>query len=288
MEESMASTDPQTPTARAWWSYEASFGTWFGLALHLTGGAFAGMVAGFLVGGIGGRLFMRIAAAASGSQGAGRVTEADFIVGEVSAIGTFFLIFFIGVVSGIVGAGMYLVMQPWLGWAHKWRGAAFGVVLFALTSATSDLMNPDNPDFSVLGNGPLLVALIVGLFIAFGVVTDLVFRRFGTRLQTEEEASKSDRVVIGIFAVVGVVVVVPGILLFLLGGQRTCSCEAPVLASWSFLVIFISTLVVWIGAIVRFPSWLLRIAAVTGYLGIGSVAIFGLVRALSDAKAIIG
>jgi hypothetical protein len=61
-----------------------------------------------------------------------------------------------------------------------------------------------------------------------------------------------------------------------------------VLASWSFFVVFISTAVVWIGAIVRFPSWLLRIAAVTGYLGIGSVTIFGLVRALSDAKAIIG
>jgi hypothetical protein len=61
-----------------------------------------------------------------------------------------------------------------------------------------------------------------------------------------------------------------------------------VLASWSFFVVFISTVVVWIGAIVRFPSWLLRIAAVTGYLGIGSVTIFGSVRALSDAKAIIG
>jgi hypothetical protein len=288
MEESMALADPQSPKAWPWWSYEASFGTWFGLALHITAGGLAGMVAGFLVGGIGSRLFMRIAGAASGSQGAGRVTEAGFTVGEVSPIGTFFLILFIGIASGIVGAGMYLVMQPWLGWAHRWRGAAFGIVLFALTSATSDLMNPDNRDFSILGNGLLLVALMVGLFVAFGVVVDLAFRRFDTLLQAEEEVSKSDRLAFGIIAAAVIVLVVPGILLILLDGERTCSCETPVLASWSFLVLFISTAVVWIGAIVRFPSWLLRIAAVTGYLGIGSVTVFGLVRALSDAKAIIG
>jgi hypothetical protein len=53
------------------------------------------------------------------------------------------------------------------------------------------------------------------------------------------------------------------------------------------VVVFISTVVVWFGAVTRFPWWLTRMAAVTGFLGIGIVAIFGLLRAFSHAKDVI-
>lgn len=264
------------------------FRTWFGLARHVAAGGLAGLTAGILVGGLGGRVFMRIAGAASGTRGAGRITEAGFTVGEVSAIGSFFLIVFIGVMSGVVGAGMYLVTLPWLGWAGKWRGVAFGVVLFALASATSDIMNPGNRDFSILGNGVLLVALIVALFVAFGVVSDWMFRWFDVRFQPEEEGFASVGVAYAIFAGLGALLVVPALAEMLLGGENVCGCEAPVWASWSFVVVCVSTVVIWVNAIKHLPSPTARLAAVTGYLGMAGVLIFGLLRAISDASDIIG
>ncbi len=284
----MGTVDPDSAKVRPKWPHEVPFGSWFGLIRHATAGGLAGLTTGFLVGGIGSRIFMRIAGAASGTRGAGRTTEAGFTVGELSAIGTFFLVLFIGLGSGIVGAGMYLVMRPWLGWARKWRGVAFGVMLFALTSATSDIMNPDNRDFSILGNGVLLVALIIALFVVFGVVTDWMFQWFDARLQPEKEGFASVGVAYAIFVGLGapaVVLIGAGILL---GGENICGCEAPVWASWSFVVVCVSTVVIWVNAATRLPSLVNRIAAVTGYLGMGGVLVFGVIRAISDATDIIG
>ncbi len=282
---SQAAAQPRKSGSR--WSHDAPFDSWFGLVRHVTAGGLAGLTAGFLVGGVGGRVFMRIAGAASGTRGSGRVTEAGFTVGEVTFGGSGFLIVFLGIASGIAGAGIYLAMRPWLGWAHRLRGVVFGVVLFALTSATSDLMNPDNVDFFILGNGPLLVALIVGLFVGFGVVIDWVFRWLDHRLPGEERGWRSVGVPFAVFAVVGTMAVLSLGSAILSGGGGFCDCDSPVLASWSFLVVFVSTSVMWICAIARLPSWVARAATVTGYLGTAGVLIFGLIRAISDASEII-
>ncbi len=284
----MATADTHQVNARRRRLCDVPFDSWFGLARHVTVGGFAGLAAGFLVGGVGGRVFMRIAGAASGTRGAGRITEAGFTVGEVTPIGTFFLVLFIGVVSGIVGAGMYLALRPWLGWAGRFRGALFGAVLFALTSATSDIMNPDNRDFTVLGNGVLLVTLIVGLFVVFGVVTDLMFKWFDAHLEPREEGSTSEGVLYGVIAGLGALVVVPALAGILLGGENVCDCESPMWASWSFVVVCVSTVAVWVDAARRLPSWVTSVAAVTGYLGISGVVAFGLLRVISDAADIIG
>jgi hypothetical protein len=276
----------QSITAASRWSYRAPFGSWFGLVRHVSAGGLAGLTAGILVGGVGSRVFMRIAGAASGTQGGGRITEAGFTVGELTVGGTLALVVFIGIISGVVGAGMYLAMRPWLGWAGKWRGVAFGILLFGLTSATSDLMNPDNVDFLILGNGLLLVALIIGLFVGFGVVTDGVFGMLDRRLPGGERWWPTG-VVYAVISVVGVIVVLSLGSAILSGGEGICGCEAPVQASWSFLVVFIATAVMWISGIVHAPSWITRTATVAGYLGTTGVLVFGLLRALSDAADII-
>jgi hypothetical protein len=285
--EAMPQAAIQSRKAESRWSYDAPFDSWFGLVRHVTAGGLAGLTAGFLVGGVGGRVFMRIAGAASGTRGSGRITEAGFTVGEVTVGGSGFLVVFLGIASGIVAAGMYLAMRPWLGWSRRLRGVVFGVVLFALTSATSDLMNPDNVDFFILGNGPLLVALIVGLFVGFGVVIDWVFRWLDHRLPGEEGGWRSVGVPYAVFAVVGTMAVLLLGSAILLGGDGVCDCDPPVRASWSFLVVFASTSVMWICAIVRLPSSVARAATVTGYLGTAGVVIFGLIRAISDASDII-
>jgi hypothetical protein len=126
------------------------------------------------------------------------------------------------------------------------------------------------------------------LFVAFGVVTDQGFRWLNSRLQVEDEGLASVGVAYGVFAVLGALVVVPVVLAILRGGQGTCGCETPVWASWSFVLVCVSTIVIWVDAISRLPSWATRIAATTGYLGVSGIVAFGLLRALSDATDIIG
>jgi hypothetical protein len=277
----------QSIRAASRWSYAAPFSSWSGLVRHVSAGGIAGLTAGILVGGVGSRVFMRIAGAASGTRGGGRITEAGFTVGELTLGGTIALVVFIGIISGIVGAGMYLAMRPWLGWAGKWRGVVFGILLFGLTSATSDLMNPDNVDFSILGNGPLLVALIIGLFIAFGVVADWVFGMLDRRLPGSDEGWWPVGVVYAVISAIGVMAVLSLGSAILSGGEGICGCEAPVRASWSFLLAFAATAVMWISGIVHTPSWIARTATAAGYLGTIGVFVFGLLRALSDAADII-
>lgn len=283
----MAKAVTQSTNAPSRWSYVAPFSSWLGLVRHIAAGGVAGLMAGILVGGVGSRVFMRIAGAASGSRGGGRITEAGFTVGELTLGGTIALVVFIGIISGIVGAGMYLAMRPWLGWAGRWRGVAFGVLLFGLTSATSDLMNPDNVDFLILGNEPLLVVLIVALFIGFGAVIDAMFEILDRRLPNSESGWWPIGVGYAIVSAVGVIAVLSLGSAILSGGEGICGCEAPMQASWSFVVVFAATTVMWISGIVHTPLWVARTATVAGYLGTGGVLVFGLLRALSDAADII-
>jgi hypothetical protein len=44
----------------------------------------------------------------------------------------------------------------------------------------------------------------------------------------------------------------------------------------------------WLAAIVRVPTWVIRIATTAGVLGVAGVFVFGLMRAISDAADIIG
>jgi hypothetical protein len=152
------------------------FRTPLSLLRFLTVSGLAGLVAGIIVGGAGARLFMRIAGAAAGERARGATTEAGFTVGEITVGGTVELVVFVGIFAGIVGASLYVLFRPWLAWAGPWRGTAFGVVLFALGSATSDVLNPDNVDFAILGNEFLVVATAFALFIGFGALIDAAFR----------------------------------------------------------------------------------------------------------------
>lgn len=284
----MDSTATRTAGASTTWIPHAPFDSVFGLLRHITVGGLSGLAAGILVGGIGGRLFMRIAGAVAGERGAGMRTEAGFTVGELTLEGTIFLILFIGIFTGLIGTTIYLAFRPWLAWAGRWRGLVFGVVLFGFGSATSDIMNPDNVDFIILRNSELLVALIFGLFLAFGVVIDAMFSLLDARMPGKGRPSGSLVAVYGVVSLIGLLIVAaPGSALF--GGSEVCDCEAPVRASISFVVVFLATLVFWITSIVKRPaSSVAKVAAVLGYLGTLGVVIFGLIRAISDAVKIIG
>jgi hypothetical protein len=266
---------------------EPVFDSWVGLARNIAISGIAGLFTGILVGGVGGRLFMRLAGAAAPDLAQGRRTEAGFTVGEVTLSGSLELVIFIGLFTGIAGAIIYVAFSPWLSWARRWRGVLFGVVLFAIGSATSDIMNPDNFDFFILKNPVLLVIAIFLLFVVFGIVIDTAFRFLDQRLPPVDDnvaGVAAPYIMLSLVGVLLFILVLPGFF----SGGRFCDCDPPVAASLAMVLAGIGTLLWWATALfTAMPAWSRRVAGFVGYAGLIGVLLFGLVRAISDAIEII-
>lgn len=125
-------------------------------------------IAGALVGGLGSRLVMRLAALAA-PEVRGMLTENGNVVGEITLEGTIALMIFAGLSSTVFGTGAFMVARPWLPRRTVRRGLVFGASLLALTGAA--VVDAANADFVVLGDRLLNVAMFSALFIAFGLVT---------------------------------------------------------------------------------------------------------------------
>lgn len=250
------------------------------LVRHIAVVGYSGLITGVLVGGLGSRIFMRIAGATGRPSAQGAGTEAGFTVGEITLDGSLSLVIFVGIFAGILAALLYAVFRPWLAWAGRLRGVVFGAVLFGIASASSDVMNPDNVDFLILGNRLLNVLMIGGLFLVFGVVMEEVYRLLDRKLP-----GASERIGFGsaMLAVVGTPVALLLAISIMFG--NSCDCDPPIIAAWFVVLTGIGTVLWWVSARrlrLRLP------ATVIGYVGLIGAAGFGLVRAISDAAEIIG
>src|SRR5262245_15204906 len=133
-------------------------------ALAITGG----IVAGITVIGAGGRLAMRLLAVTAGDAAQGRITEADQIVGEITATGTRDFILFTGIFGGLVTAAIYLLVRRFLP-PNPLGGLAFGAGLLVVLGTIVDPLRADNPDFDIVGPGWLSVAVFTLLALAYGL-----------------------------------------------------------------------------------------------------------------------
>jgi hypothetical protein len=246
--------------------------------LGVTG--FAALATGVLVGGLGSRIFMRIAGATGRDLAQGLRTEAGFRVGEVTIGGTIVLLVFVGFFVGIVGGVLHVVFRPWLAWAGRWRGVAFGVVLFAIGSASSDVMNPDNRDFSLLDQDLVNVALIVMLFVGFGIVLETLYRRLDSRLPAGDGVTP---IYAGI-SVLGAMLGVP-LLIVVLFTESGCDCAPSPWIAWLTVVAALGTVAWWLGG--RDRRWSMP-GRILGFAGLAGATAFGMIRAVSDAAEIIG
>ncbi len=260
------------------------FRTVLGLARYLTVCGIAGIAAGIVAGGAGARLFMRIAGAAGGEGAGGATTEAGFTVGEITLGGTLGLIVFVGIFAGIVGAALYVVFRPWLSWAGPWRGVAFGIVLFAVGSATSDVMNPDNFDFVILGNEALIVAMIVALFVGFGALIDPVAGWLDGRLPQAGRNPISFGWY-GVFAILGLVLGTAALATSIFTGSA-CDCDPPIVAS-IFIAVAAAGTLAWVASAFSGSDRLPSIARLLGSVGLAGAAAAGLVRAIGDAVLVL-
>ena len=138
------------------------------LAIVVVGSA----IAGALVGGLGSRVVMRLAALAA-PEVRGVLTENGNVVGEITLQGTVALMIFAGLSSAVFGAGAFVVLRPWLPRRTVPRGLVFGAFLLALTGAA--VVDKANADFVILGDRLLNVAMFSALFVAFGLVASYAF-----------------------------------------------------------------------------------------------------------------
>jgi hypothetical protein len=130
--------------------------------------ASAGAIAGVLVGGLGGRLAMRVLAATSGDDVQGALTDAEERVGDVTVGGTVGLVIFIGVFGGILGGLVFVALRRWLPERAWLAGLAFGALI--LFVARLDPLDPESIDLQVLSPRLLAVLLFLALFPLYGMV----------------------------------------------------------------------------------------------------------------------
>lgn len=128
----------------------------------------AGAVVGVLVAGVGLRLAMLVLRLTSPDEVVGLTSDDGFVIGEVTLLGSYQLLALGGLV-GLLGAGAWRLVQPWLigpGWFQRFT--------FAFTAGAfvgSMILHADGVDFRVLEPLELAVAMFVGLpvLVAVGV-----------------------------------------------------------------------------------------------------------------------
>lgn len=138
-----------------------------GRLVRATGiGVLAGLGAGFVAGGVGSRLAMKVVALTAGPGAQGAITENGNRIGAFTG-DTGFLLFF-GAFLGIFGGLLYVALRPWLPRSGRWRGLAFGALLLA-TCGTA-VVEAENFDFHRFGIPALNITLFAALFLFFGLV----------------------------------------------------------------------------------------------------------------------
>ncbi len=244
---------------------------------EITRGGVAGLIAGVLVAGVGGRIVMRLAALLV-PEAAGRFTENGNRIGDITLGGTFALILFIGLFVGVVGGTVWVTVRPWLPESAGLR--ALISIPIAIALGTKGLVDGANPDFSVLGGSTVVVASLVTLVALFGPILVLAETWLDARLP---HAGKDDRGVIGGYTVVTLLGLVIGLMAVV---QAYLGPEDLRPAGLALLVVGVATLASWRSRVVGrpLPSWIPPVAR----LAIVIAVIAGSAVALGEVTEAIG
>lgn len=242
-------------------------------------GGLAGAVAGLVVGGLGGRLVMRVSALAAGASAQGALTDAGNRVGTITLGGTIELVVFGGLLTGVIGAVIYVVTSPWMTWAGRWKGVAFGVFLLGI--AGEQLIDHQNRDFVVLTPAWLNVSMFAALIVLFGVAAHWMAGRLEHHLPAP--VSTGPVVAYALVAALGVPFLVPAVLAFF--SRDFCGCDDPSRLVGIFLVAAgVGTVLHW--AAIQAPR-LARSGRALGWAGTAGAFALGLPRIVSEITRIL-
>jgi hypothetical protein len=135
----------------------------------------AGALLGALVGGVGGRLAMRLLALTSSDALRGVDTDDGFPIGRFTLSGTLTLLA-LSTIIGVVGGLAYLVIRRWLIGGAAVRAATCAVGAGLVVGSV--LVHADGIDFTLLSPRWLAVALFVGVPALFGALVVPLVERF--------------------------------------------------------------------------------------------------------------
>ncbi|MBA3586293.1 MAG: hypothetical protein H0W41_01490 [Chloroflexi bacterium] len=150
----------------------------------------AALAAGFLVGGIGSRLAMRLVTVMGDPADIGRLTEAQARVGDITFGGTTILVVSVTMISTVIGAITYVAAGPVLRGRPLTRGLEFGAIL--LLALGSQVISADNFDFAEFATPAVTVGLFAVLFVLFGIVVVIVADRLEQRLPSVGTGRRTD------------------------------------------------------------------------------------------------
>jgi hypothetical protein len=142
----------------------------------------AGLVTGILGAGAGGRLIMRALAITSPASADGRITEAQEVVGEITAGGTVALLTFGGSVTGVAATALYVLLYRWLP-SGRARGLAFGLLLLVAFGWWVEPLRRSNPDFDIVGPAWVAIVGFSGLALVMGMLVAAVVGRLSRALR---------------------------------------------------------------------------------------------------------
>jgi hypothetical protein len=206
-----------------------------GILRDIAVGGLAGLFAGVIIGGIGGRIVMRLAAMIV-PDAAGLATENGEIVGAVTLPGTLALLFFGGVLAGVVAGTIWVVARPWLPPGRRER--LFASIVLALAFGTILLIEADNPDFLILRHHPVVVGMLVLLIAITGPAVALADAWLDGRLPVPLSLRRRSAAAYAVVAAIGA--------LFTIGLTIPAMVQTNALVTFALACIGLTTLLVWV------------------------------------------
>jgi hypothetical protein len=225
----------------------------------------AGLAAGVVAAGAGGRLVMRLLAATS-PDARGAITEADQTVGKITVGGTVGFVVFGALPFAVLAAFVFALAHRWLP-TGRLAGLLFGTLLLVAAGTRLEPLRSDNPDFRLLGPTWLAVLTFGLVVLVDGMITAALMGWYSRHLPLPAAG----------WAVSWHYVLVPLLLLFLV------IVAAPVVISAAAGAVIVAVLARLAPTLSR--AWASRRTTLAGRVvlaGWFAVALPGFVTAISD------
>jgi hypothetical protein len=222
----------------------------------------AGLSAGALIGGPGGRLAMRLLAATAGDAAQGHLTEADEVVGRITTNGTLGFMVFVGLAGGVLSGVVYVLIRRWLP-AGRVGGLVFGALLLAVFAPHLDPLRRNNPDFDLVGPAWLALVVFSALLLVHGMAVAAFVARYRSTLRP---FSKQPRVMVRYLTLFPLIVPI-------LAGAALCGgivtwivSRRPALVTWlrSRAVLVWGRVALVAGTLVAMPAFVLAVTDIAG------------------------
>lgn len=233
-------------------------------------GGLAGLVAGILVGGIGGRVVMSVAAILN-PNASGLFTENGEVVGRFTVQGTLALITFGGLSASALGAVVWVVVSPWIPGTGARRALLMMPIAVAIGSFI--LIESTNPDFLILRPGPVILALLVALVALNGAAIAWIDAVLERRLPRPGARPHRTAAAYGVVALLGVPMFLLVLLAFFSPGFSN-SPRPPYLGA-AILVAGLATAATWVIRLRRDGAAIPPLVTWAGRLGLVAAVVLG-------------